>query len=411
MASNHLNFLLLTGIGISAISLAAWVYLTLFRGLFWRTDQRLQLPPAGQLSHPAWPRVSILVPARNEAALLPFTLPSLLKQDYPGEFHIFLVDDSSEDDTGEIAAQIAAALGFPERLTVIAGRPKPAEWTGKLWAVEQGFRRADNYESPFLLFTDADILHPSSGLRALVHKAQAQKLDLVSLMVKLRAQSVWEKLWLAAFVYFFAKLYPFRRVNDDHNRTAAAAGGVLLLRKEALLDSGGLAPLSKALIDDCALAAQIKRKQKGKTGKIWLGLAPEHESIRAYHGLQGIWSMVSRTAYAQLNYSVPLLAATILGMLLLYLVPPASGISGLLFFSNPTASGGLAACGLAAWLLMASTFLPLVRWYDGPAYLALFLPVAGFYYTLMTIDSAIRHWLGRGGGWKGRFHQERTASP
>jgi hopene-associated glycosyltransferase HpnB len=398
--------LLATIFFLSGLSLAAWLYLAFIRSSFWRTDQRLEGP---DVSFRNWPKVDIVVPARNEGDLLDRTLSSLLQQDYPGPFHIYLVDDRSEDDTGAVARKMAASLGGAAGLTVITGTEPPDGWTGKLWALEQGVRAAAPGEAPYLLFADADIVHPPASLRLLIGMAVDRRLDLASLMVMLQAQNRREKLGLAAFVYFFAKLYPFRQVNDPGCRTAAAAGGVLLIRRQALAAAGGLTPVAAALIDDCALAARLKHHQ-GQTGRIWLGLAADHRSIRPYGGLSGIRQMVVRTAYTQLRYSPLLLTATVFGMVLLYLLPPVAALFGLglAVFRGTAMDWGIALAGFGAWTLMTVTFLPLNRLYAAPVWQATLLPLAGLLYTLMTLDSARLHRQGQGGAWKGRFNPSKN---
>ncbi len=394
---------------VSTLSLMVWLWLVLLRGRFWHIGPDMVLycqvpqPPPGS----PWPAVSVVVPARNEADVLPHTLPTLLRQDYLGPFHVFLVDDRSEDNTGRVAQEVAARLGAGERLTVLQGRPLPQGWAGKLWALHQGVEASAATGSPYLLLTDADIAHRPGVLQALVAKAQAEDADLVSLMAMLRVESAWERLLIPAFVYFFAKLYPFRWVTSPRKATAGAAGGCLLLRREALERVGGLQPIASALIDDCALARLIKAGGRWGGGRLWLGLTRDVHSLRPYHGLAGVWSMVARTAFAQLGFSPLLLAGTVLGMVLTYLVPPLAGLSGLLaaMAGAPQAlAWWLASTGLAAWALMAVSYLPMVRWYRLPVPLAPLLPVAGALYTAMTVDSALRWWRGLGGAWKGRTY-------
>jgi glycosyltransferase involved in cell wall biosynthesis len=101
----------------------------------------------------------VIVPARNEALILPETLPTLLKQGYSGPFHIFLVDDHSRDSTSEVAQKLAQESAATDRLTVFAAEPLPAGWTGKLWALQQGFQASQRLNTRFLLLTDADIAH------------------------------------------------------------------------------------------------------------------------------------------------------------------------------------------------------------------------------------------------------------
>jgi hopene-associated glycosyltransferase HpnB len=363
----------------SLAAFLAWGWLLLFRGNFWTADQRLN---GGGPDREFWPDVVAVIPARDEAPTVGVTVASLLNQDYPGLVRVVVVDDGSTDGTAE-------AAGSDPRLTVVAGQPLEPGWTGKLWAMNQGLAKAAEVapEARYVLFTDADIEHDPGNLRRLVDKAEWESLDLVSLMVRLRCESFWERLLIPAFVFFFQKLYPFRWVNDPDSRTAGAAGGCMLVRLLALREAGGLGPIRDRVIDDCALGALLK-----KEGPIWLGLARDGtRSLRAYEGLGEIWRMVARTAFVQLDHSPFKLLGTLVGMTFLYLLPPASA-----FLGHPT--------GVAAWLLMALAYWPTLRLYERPAWEGLLLPLAGLLYTLMTLDSARRHWLGRGGAWKGRSY-------
>ncbi|MFZ3495691.1 glycosyltransferase [Streptomyces sp. 5.8] len=418
-------------------SLAVWLWLTLGQGMFWRTDTRL--PPRHAPAR--WPSVAIVVPARDEAEVLPRSLPSLLAQDYPGEAEVILVDDGSTDGTAALARRLADAHpGLP--LTVLSpGEPGPG-WTGKLWALRHGITHARSgarsgarsvlgsspdpgpgggpdaaqgrspdsgpdsaaSSSPgsspgpapdYLLLTDADIAHEPDSLRELVCAATAADLDLVSQMARLRAVSVWERLIVPAFVYFFAQLYPFRWINRPAARTAAAAGGCVLLRTEAAVRAGVPESIRQAVIDDVSLARAVQRSG----GRIWLGLAERVDSVRPYASLADLWRMVSRSAYAQLRHRPALLAGTVAGLVLVYLVPPAALLAGLAAGRPAVAwAGGL------AWLLMAGTYLPMLRYYRQPAVLAPLLPLTALLYLLMTVDSAVQHYRGRGAAWKGRTY-------
>ncbi|MEU2775863.1 glycosyltransferase [Streptomyces sp. NPDC007162] len=374
----------------AAVSLAAWLWLLLCQGFFWRTDVRL--PPRRDPRE--WPDVCVVVPARDEAAVLPRSLPSLLGQDYPGRAEVILVDDGSTDGTGELARELAARLGgLP--LTVDSPGEPPTGWTGKLWAVRHGMGLARARGPEYLLLTDADIAHEPDSLRLLVAAACTGGFDVVSQMARLRVESRWERLVVPAFVYFFAQLYPFRRIGREGSRTAAAAGGCVLLRADAAERARIPDAIRHAVIDDVALARAVK----GTGGRVWLGLADRVESVRPYPGLGDLWRMVSRSAYAQLRHNPLLLLGTVAGLTLVYLVPPAAVLAAAV-----TGSTAAALTGGAAWLLMTATYLPMLRYYRQPSWLAPLLPFTAFLYLLMTVDSAVQHYRGRGAAWKGRTY-------
>lgn len=306
---------------IAVGSLAVWVWLLLGQGFFWRTDQRL--PDRTAPAH--WPSVAIVVPARDEADMLPVSLPSLLAQDYPGAAEIFLVDDCSEDGTGDLARALSVRHGGLPVTVVSPGEPEPG-WTGKLWAVRHGMALARARDPEYLLLTDADIAHEPDSLRELVAAATTGGFDLVSQMARLRVESVWERLVVPAFVYFFSQLYPFRWVNRAGARTAAAAGGCVLLRTEAAVRAGVPESIRQAVIDDVSLARAVQRGG----GRIWLGLADRVDSVRPYPCLADLWRMISRSAYAQLRHNPLVLLGTVLGLALVYLAPPVTLVAGLL---------------------------------------------------------------------------------
>jgi hopene-associated glycosyltransferase HpnB len=374
------------------VSAAAWVGLVVARGRFWdsRADG-LREPRDGD---PA-PDVHAVVPARNEADVLPRTLPSLLAQEYPGRFAITLVDDGSDDGTGAVARAAVAASAAPGHAGVVEGTPRPGGWTGKLWALASGVAsaRANGARPAYWWFTDADVEHDPKTLARLVATAEREQRALVSQMVALHCDSPAERLLIPAFVFFFRMLYPFAWVNDDRRASAGAAGGCVLIADEALQRIGGLARIKGELIDDCALAAAVK----AEGGGLWLGLATRSRSVRPYESLAQIWSMVARTAYTQLGYSPRLLAGTLAGMLLLYYVPVAAAFAG-----ARRRRPDLALPGALAWALMALAYAPTLRLYRQRPVAALALPLAAGLYAAMTIDSARRHARGAGGTWKGR---------
>ncbi|MGP8000426.1 MAG: glycosyltransferase [Streptosporangiaceae bacterium] len=417
--------------GAAVLAAIAWVYLVAGHGGFWRTDQRLPRLAGDPRWRPErWPSVVAVVPARDEAAILPLTLPSLLAQEYPGEFSVLLVDDGSTDGTAGTAVTLGAAAGTGGAAAtglgleapgpglaaaapgaavrvVPAGTPPPG-WAGKVHAMATGLAAAGDCD--YVLFTDADISYAPGTLTSLVQAAVAGDRALVSQMALLRADTGWERLIVPAFVYFFAQLYPFRWVNRPGSRTAAAAGGCMLVRRAVLDAAGGLAPISAARIDDVALGTQLKRPPA--RARIWLGFSTEVRSRRPYPRLAGLWDMIARSAYVQLRYSPVLLGLTLIGLLWLYAVPPVAAVASLAGLAA-RAGGGMsgwagpaaawcATAGLAGWLLMSISFLPVLRLYRLGWWRAPVLPGIALLYAAMTADSARRHYAGRGGEWKGR---------
>jgi hopene-associated glycosyltransferase HpnB len=379
-------------VAIAAASLAVWLYLVGAHGAFWRAserDDRGQPPPPA-----AWPEIVAVIPARDEADSIGDTVRSLLAQDYPSRLSIVLVDDQSTDGTAAIATDAAAAMQASPRLTVLSGQPRPAGWSGKVWAMHQGVEHLAGSAPPYLLFTDADIAYDRDALRHLTARAVAHRLVLTSLMVKLRCVSLAERMFIPAFIFFFQMLYPFRWVNRPGHRVAAAAGGCMLVRHDALVAAGGLSAIRGVLIDDCALGRNLKT-----AGPIWLGLTERVRSLRPYHHVGDIRRMVVRTAYDQLNYSPLLLAGTVGGLALTYLAPPLLALF---------ASGWAQPIGALAWGLMALAYQPTLRLYRRSPLWGLALPGIALAYMAFTLDSAYQHARGRGGLWKGRV-QARTS--
>ncbi|HWF00984.1 MAG TPA: glycosyltransferase [Caulobacteraceae bacterium] len=374
---------------IGAAAAAAWVYLLLFRGGFWlarERDDRGAPPPVPDL----WPSVVAVVPARNEADVIARSTGSLVAQDYPGALRIVLVDDASEDGTAE------AAPHAPDRLEVLRGAPLPKGWTGKLWAMRQGADRAAELGADFILFTDADIAHSPDNLTALVARSQADRLVLNSLMAQLAVETWADRLMIPAFVFFFSMLYPFAWANDPRRSLAAAAGGCMLVRRDALEAAGGVSVIRREIIDDCALARLMKRE-----GPIGLRLTRRAVSLRPYASFSAIGAMITRSAYAQLNFSPWLLGGTVVGMALVYLAGPALALF---------AHGAERWAGVFAWAAMALAFQPMLRFYHRSPLWGLALPLIGALYTAFTFASALATWRGRGGMWKGRAQALGAAS-
>ncbi|HEY7248011.1 MAG TPA: glycosyltransferase [Xanthobacteraceae bacterium] len=373
-------------------ALLVWVYLLLARGAFWLCSERDDWSSSPVAK---WPAVTAIVPARNEAGVIAGSIGSLGRQDYRGSWSIILVDDESSDET---VANAQRAVPEGCMLRVVSSRTVATSWTGKLWALKQGIDVALAIEPrpEYLLLTDADIFHPADSVSRLVRHAEGLCLVLTSLMVKLHCKSFAERANVPAFVFFFQMLYPFRWINRPSSSAAAAAGGCMLVRSDALAKAGGIQAIGGALIDDCALARVLKRQ-----GPIWLALTSRVLSMREYPKLADVRAMIARSAYAQLRYSPLLLAATLAGMLLTFVVPVLMALFG---------SGLSRALGLVTWGIMAAAFQPILRFYQLSPLWGFALPAIALEYLVFTLDSAYAYARGRGGAWKGRMQAKVSES-
>jgi hopene-associated glycosyltransferase HpnB len=370
-------------LALAIVTVLIWLGLLVGWYGFWRADQRLPLSPEPLAK---WPSVVAVMPARDEAATIPFSLTGLIEQRYGGAYEIVLADDSSSDDTVAMAGRLASDA--EPKLTVVEAGPLPAGWAGKLWTLHRGIEEACRRKPDYYWLTDADIAHKPQVLTALVAHAETERLALASLMVRLPTRTLWEKLLVPAFIFYFALLYPFRAVNDPSSRIAGAAGGSLLVRRDALEAIGGIAAIKHAIIDDCALARAIK----GSGRRIWLGLAERSRSLRRYRHLADFWAMVARSAYPQLGYSPLRLVLALLGLGIAFLAPPLLLLAG----------GAAALVGLVAWGLMGWAYAPTVKYHGLSPVWAVSLPIAALLFAAMTIASAVAHYRGQPVQWRGR---------
>ena len=376
---------------IAGFGLLAWAYLAFFHRDFWRADQRLEpatTPPE------VWPSVAAIVPARNEAATIEACVRALKSQVYAGDFRIVIVDDSSSDETASLARIAGLTAPGTAKVEIITAPPLPSGWTGKLAALDAGVKHVGDAPE-FIWFTDADVTHAPSTLTRLTAKAVTDRRDLVSLMVRLHCDSMWERLLIPAFILFVQMLYPFRAVNDPRSSVAAAAGGCVLLKRDRLQAAGGLDAIRGEIIDDCALGRIIKRSG----GRLWLALGDDSHSLRAADTLGPLWSMVKRTAFTQLHHSRALLTLTVAGLALVFLGPPFVILTLPVHGDFIATMAGCGAFGLMVWI-----YGPTLRDYGRSPWEGLLLPVAAALYGAMTIDSARAHARDQGGGWKGRHY-------
>ena len=240
------------------------------------------------------------------------------------------------------------------------------------------------------VFIDSDIILGKNIVFKALGFMDVKNLSMLSLMAKLKCKTIWEYTLIPSFIYFFQKLYPFSKVNNPKEKLAAAAGGFILCRSKLFQKQNLYDLIKDRIIDDCNLAKLIKNKGE----VIWLGLTKMVESQRNYTKLGQIWKMVSRTAYEQLNHSILLLIISIIGMLIVYLLP----LINLLYQSD----GNLIIINITSLFLMTISFIPTARFYNLNLVFYFSLPFSSLIYILMTLSSAYNHYFQSGNVWKGR---------
>jgi hopene-associated glycosyltransferase HpnB len=373
-----------------------WVALCLDPRRLW--PRHLKLPEASAEAEgvETISGLAVVVPARNEAELLGETLPSLLEQsaDYD---RLVLVDDRSEDGTGQLARKLLEDSPASESAQVLKGAEPPPGWSGKIYAASRAVEKL--VEAPggdsidWFLFTDADIRHPPGSIRALRQVASSEAKDLVSVMVRLNTGGWWERLLIPAFVWFFQLLFPFRSVSKDTSSVAAAAGGCILVSREYLEKIGGLESICGEIIDDVNLAKRVK----AAGGSLWLGLSTTMVSLRSATRLRELSAMVTRTAFDQLGYRYWLLLLTLAGLLAFFISPPL--LCAVAMVRDEPLMGLAAALAMS---LQTVKYWPAVSHHGLPPRYALSLPLASCLYLWMTFLSGWNHLRGRGESWRGR---------
>ena len=353
-----------------------WLTILLLPWRPWSTRESLEANPATGFDPE---KLTVLIPARNEADVIGHTLSALSQQDI--NLKVVVVDDQSTDNTAEIAGKSPLT-----NLKIVTGQPLPADWSGKLWALEQGIKQID---SEYILLLDADILLMPGTIPVLLDKLENENRDMVSLMAFLRMEGFWEKLLIPAFIYFFKLLYPFHLSNSENPRVAAAAGGCILIRRSVLESIGNFNSFKECLIDDCALAKKIKENN----GKTWIGLTHSAISFRKYHSLKSIWETVARTAYTQLQHSLLLVLVCSILMIFAFIIP-VIGLFSPVYWIQGTA--------IITLLMMFLSFLPTIKYYSLNPLWGCWLWFIGAIYLAMTWTSVYRHFFTGGTVWKQR---------
>lgn len=380
-----------------------WIAAGLFA--FWNITGVAILRPQCSPALPSpLPRVSILLAARNEQDMLPATLDSLLKLDYP-DFEIILVDDDSDDRTGAIADDWAQCHSTAGKLRVIHNHHLPPGWRGKVHAMSLA---AEAATGEWILSTDADVVFHPSLLRQAVELAQRKKVQFLSLTPEVEMQSWAEKVVLPAFGFLLFMLFPLRQVNDPRSSRAMAAGAFLLMRHDDLKALGGYARLRDTLIEDLRMAELFKRDGR----RTYLGVTRGVFHTQMYENWREVFEGLARSAWEGAGCSLwKVLAGVAAGSAVAVLPWVSLAALWLTHFvaGIPLAHDPAFIAAAAASAASAVIYCPVVVFAGLSPLYAFTLPLASLFYSTVSVVSAFRSLTGPGLRWKGRSYQPPAA--
>ena len=386
---------------ISYLSLLVWIYLALLHGrrniskdhFFWSNKIIFEKQQLHQINHD--PKICAIIPARNEEKTILKTLNSLKKQNIEN-LYIIVVDDNSSDKTSSVVNLFKKKFKSTYLLT---SKDLPTGWVGKAWALKQGVDFANKKYFDYYTFIDSDIVIKKNLLRKVSSFMSSRKLLMISLMAKLNCKSVWEKILIPPFIFFFQKLYPFNSVINYKSKISAAAGGFIFCQAEIFREINLYNQIKNKVIDDCNIAKLLKKR-----GKIWLGLTNQVISKRKYHCFREIWNMVTRTAFEQLKYSFILLIISLLGLIVTYLLPYLLIFLSFTNLIRDELSVNLLIPNILSIIMMLVVFYPTVHFYKIKKMYVFILPISAIIYGAMTFASALNYFLFKGNSWKGRVY-------
>jgi hopene-associated glycosyltransferase HpnB len=347
----------------------------------------------------ALPSVSLIVPARNEASILPTTVPSYCTQDYP-DLRVIVVDDQSEDESPKILEEFSRRYS---NLTIVRPADPPPGWCGKPWAVHQGTQPASG---DLLLFTDADCVFHPLAVKQAVTLLQRDQLDVLSLFPMITFGTLAEQIGMAGLASVLIMLMPLSLVNDPKSKAALAAGGFILVRRAAYEKIGGHVAVKSEIIEDVKLA--MKFKSVG--AKFHCRATGDLVSTRMYEGFADLWEGLSKNAYAGSEYQpikfwLGLIAATILIVL-----PPVYFIASLIALARHPSPLMLAIAALSTIIFFSQIVVQRrsVRYLRLPRWQYLIMPLSAALYGVIAINSAWEHHFRGGNLWKGRRYTRQS---
>ena len=217
------------------------------------------------------PKISIILPARNEEEFIEKCLVSLLEQDYEN-YEIIAIDDRSEDKTGQIIHNFAKK---DSRVVHVTAQPKPEEWMGKNWACFEGFKKSTG---ELLLFTDADTKHSKNMVSLSVSHLLSEDLDALTAMPKMLCLDFWTKVTLPMLSTFLHTRFSALRVNDPSKKTGYFFGSFFIIKRGTYESVGTHEGVKGELVEDGALGKKVK--ESGFKMKM----------VRAEHLVEAVWA-------------------------------------------------------------------------------------------------------------------------
>ena len=385
----------------SILSLTLWLYLTFCHGKrkilknfnFWSNRIVFENLNLNFKTKNVQDKICVLIPARNEEKTILKTLKSLKDQKI-NNLEIIVIDDNSTDNTSKVINNFKKEF---KKIFLLSGKKLPLGWVGKTWALKQGVDFANHKKYDYYVFIDSDIVLTKNLLFKVNTFINSCDFEMVSLMAKLNCKTIWEKILIPPFIFFFQKIYPFNLVIDQSSKIAAAAGGFIFCKAKIFRHQNLYDLIPNKVIDDCNIAKLIKKK-----GDIWLGLTNKVQSKRQYNNLKEIWKMVSRTAFEQLNHSVFRLLLSLFGLFLVYVLPFLGLIFSLKSFETNELSILLFTINMLSISMMIFIFSPTVKFYKIGKFFTFTLPFSAIIYGCMTLSSAINYFFFKGNNWKGR---------
>jgi len=341
------------------------------------------------------PLVSVLIPARNEAARIRACMDGLARQTYRG-FEVIVVDDHSSDGTADVVRSYAAGL---PALEIVPGAALPAGWAGKCWACWQAAGRA---RGEWLLFLDADVLPAPDLLAALIARAVGRRLDLLTLMPLLRLGSAAELLVMPAFFALLYDLYPLAEVSDPRSPIAFANGPCLLISRQVYAAVDGHRAVRASILED----TELGQRPKAAGYRLEAAAAPDLIAARMYDGWSSLSEGLGKNAVAGYQSGGARSSWVSMRQALAVFLPGALLVIGaLLALGRPGAPIGavlmLHGALLAALAILCWGWLARRRYRIGPWWGAL-LPIGMVIYFGLAARALLRLRSGRGVTWKGR---------